>query len=133
VANITITNVDLGGVVLDLTASQDGVLHNADADNPKDFPEGLILARHSTELKFYPYAPAGSNGLNIPVAVLTYPVLAVPAASDAQVRVLTAGNVNQRRLNITGVTITAAHLDLLRSFAIIPIDVVQLGAIDNPQ
>lgn len=127
--NVTVTNVDTGGVLIEQGACQDGVLRNADTDEAVTFFEGTILARHSSELKFYPYAPAGSNGLNIPVAVLTYDVADVPLSSDVGVRVLTAGKVNQNRLRIHGgTTITAAHLDLLRSFAIIPVDVRQLGA-----
>lgn len=132
--NITITNVDTGSCALEITSSQDGVLRNSDADDPQTFLEGTILARNSSTLKFEPYDPAGSTGLNIPVAVLTYPVGPVAAVTDAPVRVMTSGKVNQRRLKIfDGTTITAAHLDLLRSFAIIPVDVQQLGAIDNPQ
>lgn len=127
-SNSTTTAIDTGSVVLEQGSCHDGVLRNADADDPATFAAGTILARHSSELKFYPYAPGGSNGLNVPVAVLTYDVEAVPAASDVGVRVLTAGKVNQDRLKIHGGTaITAAHLDLLRSFAIIPIDVAQLG------
>jgi hypothetical protein len=131
--NITIENIDTGSVVLEQVACQDATLRNSDADDPDTFLEGTILARNSSTLKLEPYAPAGSTGLNIPVAVLTYDVGPVAAVTDVGVRVLTAGRVNQRRLIIHGgTTITAAHLDLLRSFAIIPEDVVQLGSYDNP-
>jgi hypothetical protein len=133
VANSTIENVDLGSVVLELDAAQDATLRNSDADDPATFAEGTILARNSSTLKLEPYDPAGSTGLNIPVAVLTYEVGPLAAVTDVGVRVLIAGKVSQRRLKIHGGTpITAAHLDLLRSFGIIPIDVVQLGKYDNP-
>jgi hypothetical protein len=132
VANITITNIDTGSVVLELIGAEDGLLRNADADEAVAFVAGTILARHDTELKFYPYADGGANGLDVPVAVLTYDVDAVPLASDIGVRVLTAGQVNARRLHIHGgAPITAAHLDLLRSFSIVAIEVEQLGATDN--
>lgn len=132
-SNIAIENVDTGSVVLETVAAQDGTLRNSDADDPATFLEGTILARNSSTLKLEPYDPAGSTGLNIPIAVLTYEVGPVAAVSDVSVRVLTAGKVSQRRLKIFGgTTITAAHLDLLRSFGIIPIDVVQLGKLDNP-
>lgn len=131
--NSTIENVDLGSVVLEQGACQDAILRNSDADDPATFVAGTILARNSSTLKLEPYDPAGSTGLNIPVAVLTYEVGPVAAATDVGVRVLTAGQVSQRRLKIHGgTTITAAHLDLLRSFAIVPVDVVQLGKYDNP-
>lgn len=130
--NITITNIDLGSVVLADDAWSDGLLRNA-GGAPVTFAEGTILARHSTDLKFYPYDPAGANGLNAAKAVLTYPV-DVGATSDAAVRVLIAGQVNQRRLKIhDGTTITAAHLDSLRDCGVVPVDVAQLGKIDNPQ
>lgn len=132
-SNITIENVDTGSVVLESVAAADGTLRNSDADDPATFLAGTILARNSSTLKFEPYDPAGSTGLNIPVAVLTYDVGPIAAASDVGARVLTAGKVSQRRLKIfAGTTITGAHLDLLRSFGIIPIDVVQLGKLDNP-
>jgi hypothetical protein len=133
VANITIENVDTGNVVIEMEAAQDATLRNSDAVDPATFAEGTILARNSSTLKLEPYDPAGATGLNIPVAVLTYEVGPVAAVTDVGVRVLTAGKVSQRRLRIhDGTSITAAHLDLLRSFAIIPIDVVQLGKYDNP-
>lgn len=68
-----------------------------------------------------------------PKCVLTYAVT-VAASSSAAVRVLTSGQVNQNRLSIHNETvITAAHLDALRDYGIVPVDVNQLGKIDNPQ
>lgn len=132
-ANLTITNNDIGSVVLERVGSADGTLQNADTDDPVTFVEGTILARHSSDGKYYPFDPAGSNGLNAAKAVLTYEVT-VAANSGAAVTVLTAGKVNSRRLVIHGgTTITAAHLDQLRDYSITPIDVKQLGQIDNPQ
>lgn len=132
-SNIAIENVDTGSVVLETVAAQDGTLRNSDADDPATFAEGTILARNSSTLKLEPYDPAGSTGLNIPIAVLTYEIGPVAAVSDVSARVLTAGKVSARRLKIhDGTTVTAAHLDLLRSFGVIPIDVVQLGKLDNP-
>jgi hypothetical protein len=132
VPNITITNVDTGSVVLELEAATDGTLQNA-AITAETFVAGTLLARQATDGKFYPFDGAGLDGLAIPKAVLTYDVT-VPATSGAAVRVLTAGKVNALRLVIHGGTaITAAHLDLLRDFSIIPVDVAQLGNIDNPQ
>lgn len=132
--NITTTNIDNGSVVLADDAWSDGTLRNADVDDPVTFLEGTILARHSGDLKFYPYDPAGANGLNAAKAVLTYDVGPVAAASDAGVRVLIAGQVNQRRLLIhDGTAITAAHLDSLRDSGVVPVDVKQLAKYDNPQ
>src|SRR5688572_5100985 len=123
VANpITITNIDVGSVVLEHGESGDGLLRNA-AGAPATFAAGTILARHSTSLKYEPYDPAGANGLNAPKAVLTYEVGPVAATTDVAVRVLIAGKVNQNRLKIHDATpITAAHLDALKDSTIIPVD-----------
>jgi hypothetical protein len=132
VPNITITNIDLGSVVLELEGSTDGTLQNEE-EEAATFAAGTILARQATDGKFYPFATAGLDGLAIPKAVLTHEVT-VAAESGVPVQVLTAGKVNRQRLVIHDATpITAAHLDLLRDFSIIPVDVTQLGNIDNPQ
>lgn len=132
-SNITITNIDLGGVILEGNADNDGTLQNADADDPVTFAPGTILARHSSDLKYYPFDPAGTNGLNAAKAVLTYEVT-VPANSGVAVRVLTHGKVDKGRLAIhDGTTITEAHLDQLRDYGITPVDVKQLSRYDNPQ
>lgn len=132
-ANITITNNDLGSVALEVWGATDGVLRNA-AGSEQTFAAGTILARHATDGKYYPYDPAEtSEDIEVPKAVLTYGVTAA-ATSDTQVTVLTAGKVNQNRLVIHDETpITAAHLDALMNRPIIPVDVDQLSKIDNPQ
>lgn len=131
--NLTIENIDLGGVILEGHADTDGTLRNA-AGAPATFAAGTILARHDTDLKYYPYDPAGDDGLDAAKAVLTYEIAAVPATSDVAVRVLTRGVVNKARLRIhDGTTITEAHLDELRDYGIDPQNVKQLGRYDNPQ
>jgi hypothetical protein len=133
VANITITNIDLGSVALEVWGTFAGILRNAGVAEDT-FAEGTILARHATDGKFYPYDPAEtSEDLEIPKFVLTYDVTAA-AESDNAVTVMSAGRVNQNRLVIhDGTTITAAHLDALLNRPIIPVDVDQLAKFDNPQ
>ena len=129
---ITITNIDVGSVVLEHGESGDGLLRNA-GGAPVTFLAGTILARHSTSLKYEPYDPAGDDALDAPKAVLTYDVGPVAATSDVAVRVLIAGKVNQNRLKIAdGTPITAAHRDALKASAIVPVEVAQLGKLDNP-
>ena len=131
--NLTIENIDLGGVILEGHADTDGTLQNDDADDPVTLPAGTILARHATDLKYYPFDPAGSDGLNAAKAVLTYDVT-IAANSGLAVRVLTKGVVNKGRLSIAdGTTITEAHLDQLRDYGIDPQAVKQLSRYDNPQ
>lgn len=130
--NITITNVDTGSVALELFGAADGILNNAGAD-PVTYAAGTILARSTADGEFYPYDPAGLDGLDVASAILTYAV-EVAGTGSTPVRVLTAGKVIANRLAIhDGTEITSAHLDALRNFSIIPIDVTDLGATDNPQ
>jgi hypothetical protein len=134
VANITITNNDTGSVVLDLWGTLNGkVLRNA-AGTEQTFAAGTLLALHATDGKLYPYDPAEtSEDLEVPKYVLTYPVT-LAATSEVAVEVLSAGKVNQSRLVIhDGTPLTAAHIDALLNRPIIPVDVKQLGLIDNPQ
>lgn len=132
--NITITNNDIGSVVLDLWGAQDGVLENAELTE-QTFAAGTLLALHATDGHLYPYDPADATGedLEIPKFVLTYEVT-IAASDDAPVTVLNAGRVNKNRLLIhDGTTLTAAMVDQLLNRSIIPVDVKQLALIDNPQ
>jgi hypothetical protein len=131
-ANITITNIDTGSVVLEKVGEAEGLLQNAVASEVT-FLAGTILARDASDLKFYPYADAGLDGLDAAKFVLPYEVTLAASASGA-VTVLTAGKVNQDRLVIHDETaITQAHLDQLRDYGITPVNVQQLANIDNPQ
>jgi hypothetical protein len=133
VPNITTTNNDLGSAALEVWGTMDGVLRNA-ALTTQTFAEGTILARHASDGKLYPYDPADTTeDLDVPVAVLTYPVTAA-TATDTRVSVLSAGKVNQNRLVIhDGTTLAAVHLWALLNRPIIPVDIGQLSKIDNPQ
>lgn len=132
--NITITNNDLGSVVLESWGTLDGkVLRNAEV-TAETFAAGTLLALHATDGKLYPYDPAAvADNLQFPKYVLPYAVEAL-ASSDNAVQVLSAGRVNQNRLVIhDGTAITAAMLDQLLDRPIVPVDVTQLAQIDNPQ
>jgi hypothetical protein len=132
VANITITNIDTGSVVLEKVGEAEGLLKNAVASEVT-FLAGTILARDISDGMFYPYADAGLDGLDAAKFVLPYEVT-LAASATGTVTVLTAGKVNQSRLVIHDETpITAAHLDMLRDFGITPVVVEQLSQYDNPQ
>lgn len=131
-ANIEITDIDNGNVEIVGRGFADGVLVNADAVNPATFVAGTILARLAADNTLQPFAPAGAGGLEVPKAVLTYDVT-LAASGTIGARVLTAGEVDQNRLVIHGGgTVTAAHLDALRDYGIVPVDVKQLAHYDNP-
>lgn len=128
-ANIDITNIDLGKVVLEAEADdfQDELLTFAGTDT---FAAGTLLARSTTKL--IPHVAAG-GGATVVVAVLPYEVSRT-GAGDVAIRALIGGKVNANRLLCdNGDSITPAVLDQLRSAGIKPVVVSQLGNIDNPQ
>lgn len=131
-ANIQITDIDIGSPVLEKWGEVDAVLENA-AGTEETFRAGTILARNTTDGNLYPYADEGTEGLDVPAFVLTYDVT-IAAGETAGIMALSAGKVNASRLIIhDGTEVAAAHLDGLRSHTIVPVDVTQLGMTDNPQ
>jgi hypothetical protein len=133
VANIEITNVDLGSVELEGGQFRDELLTLAGADT---IAAGTILARDSVSKKLVLFVKGGSTNENgIPKAVLTYEVTA-EEASDVPVRALVAGVVNKNRLVIdedgddTNVDIDV--LEGLRTFGIVAEETSQLSRHDNP-
>jgi len=132
VANITITNNDLGSVALEVWGTLDATFHNA-AVTEQVLAEGTLLARQVADGKLYPYDPASIvPDLNLPSYVLTYEHTA--PVGDSAVTAMSAGKVNKNRLLIhDGTPVAAAHLHALLDRPIIPVDVKQLAMIDNPQ
>jgi len=131
-ANITITNCDLGNVILEGADIRDELLTFAGAATVL---EGTILARDSVSLLLVPFVKGGvTNENGIPKAVLTYDVTAAGAGDEA-VRACVGGKVRKERLIIDadgdGSNIDDAVLDQLRDYAIIPIDVQELNILDN--
>lgn len=131
-ANIEITNVDIGSVALYDEELRDDLLTFTGAATRL---AGTILARDSVSLKLVPYVIGGvTNENGIPKAVLTYEVIAA-GAGDIPVRALVTGVVNKNRLIVaadgSGVNITKAILDQLRSYSIVAIDSLQLSKLDN--
>lgn len=124
--NITITNSDSGSVVVELGGTQDGLLLNAEAAEVT-FVAGTLLSQTGADFVVF----AGVAG---PVFVLTYDVVA-PASGNVGITALSAGRVNVNRLVVHDVDppvpLTPAYLSQLRDYSIIPVDVEQLGAIDN--
>lgn len=131
-ANLTITNNDLGGVVLKGPVYRDELITFAGADT---FLAGTILARDSVSLKLVKFVKGGvANENGIPKAILTYPVTATGAGDKAE-RVAIAGEFIKSALVIEAdgddSNIDAAVIDQLRSFGMIPVTVTDLSALDN--
>jgi hypothetical protein len=130
--SMTKTTIDNGSVELEGGEFRDELITFAGTDT---FAAGTILARDSVSLKLVLFVKGGSTNQNgIPKAVLTYPVSRT-GAGDVKGRVLIAGKVNKNRLIIdadgTDANIDAAVIDQLRDYGIDPVDVQQLGALDN--
>jgi hypothetical protein len=130
--NITITDVDLGSVILEDAQFSNEPLTFAGVATVL---EGTILARNSSTLKLIPFVKGGSsNGNGIPKAVLTYPVTST-GAGDVPVRAMVSGSVRLGRLIIDAdadnSNVDAAVLDQLRDYSLISVDVQELNTLDN--
>jgi len=131
-ANINITNVNIGSVILKDGEFRDDLLTFAGAATVL---EGTILARDSVSLKLVPFVKGGIvNENGIPKAILTYDVTAV-GAGDESIRDMVSGSVRAERLIIDadgdGSNVDAAVLDQLRDYSLISIDVQELNILDN--
>jgi len=129
--NPVIENVDVGQIAIDGADFHDELITFGGGGT---LEAGTILARDSVSGKLVPFEIGGSDGADVPKAVLTYAVTAA-GAGDVSSRVLVAGTVNQDRLIIDadgdGSNLTAAILDQLRSYGIVATPVNQLAKQDN--
>jgi hypothetical protein len=131
-ANITVTNVDLGSVDLEGAICRDELVTFAGADT---FAAGTILARSTASDKLVLFVKGGvTAGNGVPKAVLLYDVVAT-GASDVKARACVRGRVNKNRLIIDSdgddSNIDGAVLDQLRDYGIVATDVEQLAVLDN--
>lgn len=131
-ANIEITNVDLGSVELENARFDQDILTFGGAGT---VIEGTILARDSVSLKLVPFVKGGSTNENgIPKAVLTYDVEAT-GAGDVPVRAMLSGIVRLERLVIDAdgddSNIDQAVRDQLRDYNITSKSVQELNVLDN--
>jgi len=131
-ANLTITNVNLGSLILNNAQFRDDLLTFTGAGTVL---AGTILARDSVSLKLVPFFKNGSTNENgIPKSVLTYDVVATGAGEES-IRDMVSGSVRAERLIINAdanaSNVDAAVLDQLRAYSLISIDVQELSILDN--
>lgn len=131
-ANITITNVDIGSVILQDAEFRDDLLTFGGAGT---VIEGTILSRDSVSGKLVPFVKGGSTNENgIPKAVITYDVTAA-GAGDVPVRAGISGRYRKERLVIAAdgdaSNIDNAVMDQLRDYGLVPVDVHDLSVLDN--
>jgi len=130
--NMTVTNNDIGGVIVKDAEFRDDVLTFAGADT---FAAGTILARDSVSGKLVVYVKGGvTNENGIPKALLTYGVTAT-GAGDVPVRAAVRGVYRKEQLIIDAdgddTNIDAAVVDQLRAYGLTPIDFTELNILDN--
>ena len=130
--NMTVTNNDLGSVILQNASFRDELLTFAGAGTVL---EGTILARDSVSLKLVPFVKGGSTNENgIPKAIVTYAVVAT-GAGDVSIRAGIAGEYRKERLVIAAdgdaSNVDNAVIDELRDYSLTPIDVQELNILDN--
>jgi hypothetical protein len=131
-ANLTITELDLGSVVYEAGEFRDDELTFSAAAT---VAAGTILARDSSTLKLVPYVKGGTTNENgIPKAIMTYDVTA-DAAGDEPVRPMISGKVRAEKLIIDAdgdaTNVDASVLDALRNYSLIAVDISELNIADN--
>lgn len=131
-ANLTITNLDLGSVILGKAEHIDVEITFAGADT---FAPGTILARDSISLKHVLFVKGGSTNENgIPKGVLTEEVVA-GGSGDEHARLMISGSVRKERLIIDAdgddSNIDGAVIDQLSDFGITSINKTELMKLDN--
>lgn len=131
-SNSTITNNDLGNVILENAQHRDDELTVGGAGTT---PSGTILARDSATLKLIPFVKGGAvNDNGIPKAVLTYDVVA-DGAGDIPVRAGVSGEYRKERLIIAAdgdaSNVDSVVIDQLRDYGLVAIDVQELNGLDN--
>lgn len=131
-ANITITNNDLGSVVKEHGDYRDDTLTFTAADT---YVAGTILARSSATLKLIAFVKGGvTNENGIPKTVLTQDVT-VTAAGDVKVRVPQSGKFIKSRLVIdadgNSTNVDAAVVDQLRDYGLEVVNATELNIYDN--
>lgn len=131
-ANLTITNVDIGNVILQDADFRDELLTFGGAATVL---EGTILARDSVSGKLVPFVKGGvTNENGIPKAIVTYDVVAA-GAGDVAIRAGVAGKYRKERLVIDAdgdaSNVDDVVIDQIRDYGLVAIDVQELGILDN--
>jgi len=130
-SNAASLQIDPSSFVLHLGLTEKATLKTAGAVT---YPEGLILARDTTDSKLVPYVSGGANGTGTPAFVLLKEIVATGAA-DFQIWAMTKGAVKLDKALVwnggTPIGTTAPERDVLRSFDIDVKPVEDLNFYDN--
>jgi len=130
-SNAASLQIDPSSFVLHLGLSEKVTIKTAGAVT---YPEGLILARDTTDSKLVPYVAGGPNGTGTPAFVLLKE-LEASGAGDFPQWVLTKGAVKLDKALVwnggTPIETTAPERDVLRSYDIDVKPVEGLNFYDN--
>lgn len=131
-ANLTITNNDIGSEILKNAQVQDDTIVFAGAATREP---GTIMARLITSGKLAVFVKGGvADGNGIPSVILLHQVVAT-GAGDLPARVGISGEYRKERLIIFAdgddSNIDAAVKDQLREISLIPVNVQELNILDN--
>lgn len=128
----TITNVDLGSVILENARFRDHVMTFAGGDT---MLAGTLVAKDTSTGKYVIYVKGGSTaGNGIVRGILTEQVVA-SSSGDEAVRVAIAGDFRKSRLIIDAdaddSNIDETVISLLQDVGLVPIDALELNVLDN--
>jgi hypothetical protein len=127
-ANINITNRDLTGIVVFGAVFEDQTLTATGAET---WPAGAVLARDTASTKLVRFDPAGADGAEVPLAVLTVAVEFSGAGDRTERPAITARVRRADLLDSADAALTAAAVDTLRSFGIVAQVTHELTSLDN--
>lgn len=127
-SNIEITPNDPNGVqIADVMFEKDTLT----AGGAVTWAAGTVLARNSVSGKLTAYTSGGSNGENVPKAILPVKVV-FTASGDKAASVITGGQVRRSKLVAHGVgAVSQAEVDALRDYTIHAVASVQNASQDN--
>lgn len=115
-AELSIANRRLTGLVVFGAVFEDETLTAAGAET---WPAGAVLARVTASAKLVRFVPAGADGSEVPLAVLTVPV-EFAGAGDRTERPAIEGRVRRGDLlDDADAALTDAAIDTLRSYGVI--------------
>lgn len=131
-ANLNITNLDIGSVIVEGAKFRDDIITFAGAAT---YSAGTILARSTASGKLIAYVKGGGvDGNGVPVAILTYDVTAT-GAGDISSRAGVSGVYRKEKLIILAdgdaSNVDNVVMDLLRDYSLIPLDVNEINILDN--
>lgn len=127
-ANIEITNNKTRGIVIRGPVFADDSYRATAAGT---VPQGAVLARETSTGFLKRFDPAGADGLNVPLAVLSQECV-YDAAGDYPVRPVVGGQVRRGDLlDLNDTALTQVAVDQLRDYSIIALSTTQLAELDN--